>query len=395
MRTQEQLLEIPFYQQRIKRSSDTPRSIIISKKEINQSFPNEWMTDLLRSAIDDRQVEWAATSGTTSERLQIIRPKNWWDGEYAWLDQQLFPNHANGDVRRVVLTTALCSAQVCSMSKPSYEERCLGNALFVNVHHDPNVWQTKDIQQIFAEITRWAPDYLLADPVYLGILLKKAVKHHISLPDWCFTKVILGYEYLTSFNKRFIETYFPRQEIRQLYGSTETGFHILEDGQGELQCHHRDGHIQLKHLRNDIYQVFITSWKNPFMPLVNYDIGDLVTMDDPISENALPERIASFQGRLKESFMDRDRLITVGLIDTQLSKLDLPILQYQLQLYPDVWKFIYTTMDDHALSSEEASTIVHTINRKVNPSVDIVTQHQMTITPSGSGKFNILANHIR
>lgn len=49
---------------------------------IMKSFPNKWMSNKIKEAFMCENYESTYTSGSTSERMQIVRPKDWWKGEY-------------------------------------------------------------------------------------------------------------------------------------------------------------------------------------------------------------------------------------------------------------------------------------------------------------------------
>ena len=392
----EKCRQIPFYQEIFKRNNSKRKQesglidsmFLLTKEQINQSFPSKWMTHALKASIQENQVEWAATSGTTSDRLQIIRPKNWWKAEYRWLNQTLYPNRSM--VKRAVLTTALCSADVCSMTQPSYKERCLDQALYLNIHHDPNVWQKKDLLRMVDEIQSWKPDYLLADPVYLLLLIKGFKKFEIIPRKWAFDKIIVGYEYLTTFNRTIIRSYFPARELRQLYGSTETGFHILEDDNHQLACHFRQSTLTFQRWKKNIYEVIVSSWKNPFMPLLNYRIGDLVRLDShsPIVEN--PRKIMGFQGRIKEALEVGKHRYCLGEFEDLMQHINLPIAQYQIRSEEGVFTFIYTTLTDRALDVKDRELIKQQFHSHFDNKWLINILHQRTISPQSSGKFIIL-----
>jgi phenylacetate-CoA ligase len=389
-----QLKEIPFYQNRplatdLKALDDPAKLQLITKDELNKSFPTLWMTSRLQKAISQQEVEWAATSGTTSDRLQIVRPKDWWAAEYTWLDKQLFPNKARP--KRVVLTTALCSATVCSVTKPSYRERSLQNALYLNVHHDPNIWQKTDLERMIREIEDWQADYMLADPVYLLLFLTKMTKFGISPPTWSFSKVVLGYEYLTNFNRKLLESMFAGQQIRQLYGSTETGFHILENEKGRLLCFDRNSHIILRRWRGNIFEVIISSWKNPFMPLVNYAIGDLVELEVDAPDLVInPDAIVRFQGRKKDLIQIKKNSCCLGDVERSLTKIPSEILQYQLEVGLSRIIFNYTTLSGEPLQNIQEKQIETALATLIDSATRLVFKCRTSISPESSGKFSII-----
>ena len=379
---------IPFYQARYKKglSQDVP----LTKKEINESFPSLWYSEALETALSTNQIEWAATSGTTSDRLQIVRPKNWWQKAYRWLDNELFPGQ---DItRRAVLTTALCSTQVCSMTQPSMEERAQDNALYLNTSHDPNIWTKSDVIRILKELGDWNPHYLLADPVYLLLLIKKVKKFELEVPQFSFSKIITGYELLTKFNRQIIQNSFPGCELRQLYGSTETGFHILEQRNGVLKCYHQEADLVLRRRREHIYEIYISSIRNPFMPLINYAIGDLVHLHSDAENIINPDFIHGFAGRTKDAVKSAQGFLCTLDFEQCLAQHSIPIAQYQLELLHQNLLIRYTTLNDTTLSSEDQEKVSKTLQNLL-PQHKVDLTHCYTISPEPSGKFSIITNY--
>ena len=65
--------KIPVYD-KLWQGGQTP---ILNKADIRDNFPNSWFTPEVKKAVELGDVEWVASSGTTSDRMQIMRPKNW------------------------------------------------------------------------------------------------------------------------------------------------------------------------------------------------------------------------------------------------------------------------------------------------------------------------------
>jgi phenylacetate-CoA ligase len=387
----EEIMQIPFYREKFKDPEKSWLDHTITKQEISRSFPTLWITPQLKKAIDQDQIEWAATSGSTSDRLQIIRPKNWWQQEYLWLDNQLFPGQS--DVSRAVLTTALCSANVCSMTQPAYAQRCIDRALFLNTQQDPNCWLEDDLNRMNEEINLWQPDYLLVDPVYLLIFIKKLQKFNISVTRWPFSLIVTGYELLTHFNRMVINHYFKNIPVLQLYGSTETGFHILENRNGLLSCFDRDAELQLKHWKDDIYEVLISSWKNLYMPLVNYEIGDLVKIEGAAQAFIFnPDKITSFYGRKNDRVQIGNQFYYAGDFENCFKSTRLEVAQYQISCRNNMLIFKYTTIKGAPLNSSQFDELKNQLSDLINHETRVSCEHENSISPESSGKFSIISN---
>ena len=172
--------------------------VIINKSMIMKSFPNKWMSNKIKEAFMCENYESTYTSGSTSERMQIVRPKDWWKGEYkrtANYNKYLMQKEIN-NWKKAILTTAICSNMACYLETPSYEERIIHNTLFLNIHPDPNTWKKTDIERICYEIELFKPLYIDVDPIYLSILLNKISDYGINF-QYTPQAISLSYEYCT------------------------------------------------------------------------------------------------------------------------------------------------------------------------------------------------------
>ena len=67
----DKIQELPIYKNKKKGE-------FLVKKDIVDNFPNNFGI----TENENDNIEYATTSGTTSNRMEIIRPKGWWQEEY-------------------------------------------------------------------------------------------------------------------------------------------------------------------------------------------------------------------------------------------------------------------------------------------------------------------------
>src|SRR3990172_13401664 len=77
--------DIPLYKKLYKdildsniSENDLHRLPVLTKKDIVLNFPENFKTPFLKKQIEANNYEFMGTSGTTDERMMLIRPKNWW-----------------------------------------------------------------------------------------------------------------------------------------------------------------------------------------------------------------------------------------------------------------------------------------------------------------------------
>ncbi|HXW53288.1 MAG TPA: hypothetical protein VEL47_04190 [Myxococcota bacterium] len=371
----------------------------IEKSDVARNFPNNWMTESLRAAVKNGEVEYNASSGTTSERMQIVRKPKWWAFEnrstYAF-DERLAKLNTDSH-RKMVLTTAICSNTVCFAKLPSLEERIMGQTLYLNISPDPNSWQQEDIERMVDEINHWKPHIFDVDPVYFALFCKLkgqfGLRTTIHRPDI----IIYTYEYVTRFAKAMCDEHFPYVPTIEFYGSTETGYNLFSTPSGGY-FHVQDRcFIDCEHVERDIYSIKITSWKNRFMPLVNYRIKDLCRLSEeeakPTRErNGQPLRVKQLCGRLFDTAKGRNNsLITVGDIELALSPLALPISLYQLRfLGEELCQFKYVSKNSAPLSQQEEALLREVLIPLLRENTALRFSSEKSISPEISGKFAVI-----
>ena len=373
--------------------------VIIDKSMIMKSFPNKWMSNKIKEAFMCENYESTYTSGSTSERMQIVRPKDWWKGEYkrtANYNKYLMQKEIN-NWKKAILTTAICSNMACYLETPSYEERIIHNTLFLNIHPDPNTWKKTDIERICYEIELFKPLYIDVDPIYLSILLNKISDYGINF-QYTPQAISLSYEYCTKNIRKFIESHI-KCPIFNLYGSTEIGYILCECECGQM--HLCDDLIQVELIpfknRTDLFSLIVTSLRNPFMPFVNYKTGDIVkaTSSNNKCECGLrtPTNIQWVMGREKDIITFGETVMTYGDLDEIVYSLSNNLIfVYQLLLEEKNGNLIfrYTTFNKKDIPQIHKTDFKAKINEYFGTNISVNFIFEQSIRPEISGKFAII-----
>ena len=369
--------ELPIYKN--KKSGE-----FLVKKDVVDNFPKNFGI----SEEDNDNVEYATTSGTTSNRMEIIRPKGWWQEEYkrTYQNNVLLKEYLENQYKKAIFTTAQCSNLTCFMDKLPMEKRIIGNTLYVNSTFNPWTWTKEDIEQITKELNLFKPYYLDADPVYLAIYLLLCNKYKIQEKLYIPKVITLSYEYVNKNIRNYIEECY-KTTVLNLYGTTEFGYVFIEENSKMKLCPDLiDVRLEPIDLNNDIYSIIIDSYKNEYMPLINYRVGDMVhaTKDEynNFSKNKIVSRMA---GREKD--YNKIKLPVTVIDDIFINYKD--VLVYQLQ-YVSKNKLIirYETKNFENLSKEDEDKLLLDIS-KLNIGEPQI-KHVQAISPERSGKFAII-----
>lgn len=359
------------------------------KKDIVTNFPENFGI----TRTDD--YEYATTSGTTSDRMEIVRTPNWWKDEYVrtYSNNPKLKEYLDKGLHKVIFTTAQCSNLICFVDKPPMEKRTIGNTLYVNNTFNPWSWTKEDIKTIIGEINLFKPFYLDADPIYLSVFLYLKDKYKIKTKIHNPSIITLSYEFVTESSKKYIKQYFKNSEILNLYGTTEFGYIFLEKN-GKMNLCKDLVNVDLLEIdcEKQLYTLIIDSYKNKYMPLLDYRVGDMViaTKEQVLTfkEKGIVEKMA---GREKELLEGN---ISYSMLDEVIHKNSQNILFYQFYLISDnIYILKYITKNGEVINELEQSQIVRDIENlglKIKLNFKLVEE----IAPEMSGKFTILKRNI-
>ena len=279
--------EVPLYRDRREPPAD-PAEVNkwlaalppVGKRELRRGFPKALVrkNQDLHAAMRNEQVTLLATSGTTSDRLQVIWEWSWWDPqerEAMRLNARIAKSMRNPKYREAVLTTPACGAGTCHFGTQTAAERSIDGILFFNESADPTHWTDGECDRMLLEWREFAPCGVEADPAYLAIIARAALARGMRLPSPEF--ITLTYETTTRAMRRDIGRAFEAP-VFQLYGATEAGVLFMECEYGRLHPNERHSHVDLVPLPGPgrLARVLVTTLGRPWMPLLRYDIGDVV-----------------------------------------------------------------------------------------------------------------------
>jgi phenylacetate-coenzyme A ligase PaaK-like adenylate-forming protein len=285
--TRRMVAEVPLYRDRPQPPAD-PAEVDawlsqvppVGKRELRRGFPKALVREHqdLSAAMRDEQVTLLATSGTTSDRLQVIWEWSWWDPqerEAMRLNARIAQAMGRSDYREAVLTTPACGAGTCHFGSQTAAERSIDGILFFNESADPTYWTDGECDRMLAEWREFAPRGVEADPAYLAIIARAALARGVRLPPPEF--ITLTYETTTRAMRRDIGRAFDAP-VFQLYGATEAGVLFMECEHGLLHPNERHSHVDLVPLpgAGRLARVLVTTLGRAWMPLLRYDIGDVV-----------------------------------------------------------------------------------------------------------------------
>jgi len=408
MDVRDSIKEIPLYQE-ILDAVDLGEGLEsfpnLNKKVFIKNFPLNIMTPKLKQAMKDNGIEYNSTSGTSGERLQIIRKIDWWEEE----EQRIAPytylwgKHLQDLVySRAVLTTPMCSNTVCFLDNPPYESRILGNKLYLNTSASPDLWRREDVERIVREIDLFQPMHVHADPVYLALFMLKINEYGLEFPQWKPNFLSLSFEFVPMSCRSFIQRYWDVPTFT-LYGLTELGYLFCECENGKLHwCEPlNELHFSLLEGREGVYNLVVTSVKNEYMPFVRYETNDLFLICQEKERTCSCSHPSKFfvekaLGRKSDITQGVDsQLITLGEFDEMVSNLQTTVLLYQLDLsLSDSIIFRYMSCDFREISAPQKKAILGLLEKLYGGARSIQVLRVASMKPSPSGKFSLIKQEV-
>lgn len=318
---------------------------ILTKDRMRRGFPHEFLPagSSLREALQSGDVQFVGTSGTSGDRVQVLWHQPWWDAQE--LDgYRLHPVARaavdRADFREAVLTTPVCSGNLCHVGKLPMADRIEGErTLFLNQTVDPAAWSDAEILRIADELDAFAPHHLEADPAYLAHFVARLERlgRRPRAPEY----VDLSYEFPSRRHVATIARAFDCP-ILDAYGSTECGFVFLGCAAGRWHHNAAWSHVEFLPLPAlpGVALLLVTTLGNPWLNLVRFDTGDLVR----VRREACPcgageSALLAIEGRVQDCVVAVDgTLRTVRDVDRALAAID-GLLHYRLvQSGPEVFE---------------------------------------------------------
>lgn len=303
---------------------------VLTKARLRSAFPHQLVPEgeRLPDAVKSGRVMFVGTSGTEGERVQVLWHQPWWDAQ----EVDGFAPHALAAMlvhqtgyKEAVLTTPVCSGNLCHVGKLPMADRIDGRTLFLNQTADPALWKDDDVRRMADELDAFAPAALEADPAYLAHfavrLLRLGRRPH--LPRF----IDLSYSLPSRHHLATIAAGFPGVPLIDAYGSTECGFVFCACDRGAFHPNPGWTHAEALPLAErgleGVARLLVTTLNNPWLNLVRFDTGDLVR---PRTAGPCPCGrddglvLDSVEGRTSDLLVATDgRLVTPRAVDRALA----------------------------------------------------------------------------
>ncbi len=366
---------------------------LTGKREMREGFPFLPPGQNLERLLEQEVVELEHTSGTSEEQLPVLFKRGWWDLQEERV-LRLNPViarvlDAHPDARRATLTTPACNGRVCFSAWRSKAHRIFGKTLFVNQARIPFVLEDEQMAHMAEEIAEWAPTFMDTDPVHAAWFALFCERKGIRFPSLKF--ILCSYEFVSVVHRRIIQRVFG-VPVFNLYGSTETGHLLMEDGQGKMKPSYENAFLEVVEPdARGVGDLVVTTLTNDYMPLLRYRIGDLV------ERRSAPYNTSYIvHGRIRDAIRAADgSRVTTWDVDQCLNDNGgiAGVVHYQLHQEKDgTCQFRYIPDANTPLKGPDANelkTVIAKLEDLLRPPVAITVESAPMLPPTPSGKFRL------
>lgn len=363
----------------------------ITKQDVKKDFPRNFLRagQSLDDLVARKVVEIEHTAGTTDNRADLLLEYGWWARQELWalsLNAHIARVLAeNPEAHRVTISSPACNGDITFNGTPSAKRRTLGNTRYLSLSRFPFLLSAEDLDQMVAEALEWDPVFLDTDPVYAVVFALHCERRKVRFPRLKF--IITTYEYTSVLHQRILERVFG-VPVYNLYGSTETGHLMIEQGAGEMVASRNVAHLDvINQDERGIGELVVSTLSNDYMPLLKYRIGDLVETRANASGDGVTYIL---HGRAPDTLKAPDgRRITTRDVD-QCFVGSTGLMHYRLhELSPG--RFVLNTVSEgDGVTKSAIEAVVEKLERLIRPTGKIEVIPAKFLLPEPSGKFVFL-----
>lgn len=302
---------------------------VLTKKDIREHFPGGVVPHgrSLTEGIENGEIEFVETSGTTAEKITNVWNQMWWNAsEAASWKLNSHTAHLDHSFREAQLASALSVGFHSNDDLPMHARILNGRFLFLNEKMSAHEWTKAHYERMIRELDEFKPAVLEGNPSLLARLAWWAIDNNKSVYQ---PQVILfTYEFPSALHLQSLKQIF-HVPMASSYGSTETGYVFMQCEHGIFHQNADFCRVDFEPLkdmygRQDTGRILVTTFHNPWTSLIRFDVGDLVRLNDSYACSCGRKEglmLRSIEGRTANAtFTTSGRLITTKQLDDVLSK---------------------------------------------------------------------------
>lgn len=347
-------------------------------------------------AKTDEKLTKSKTGGTTGKSLEVQNFNRNNQERFAFLDD--FRSRFGYELGK---KTAWFSGKSLLTDRDIKANRFWKTDPFHNVRYYSTFHMKEDYLKYYVEdIIKYQPEYLVGFPSTMFEIAKYGLRNNFDFPSNTIKAIFPTAETITEESRKTIETFFKTKLYNQ-YASSEGAPFIFECKNGNLHLELQSGVFEVLD-ENDqptnSGKLVVTSFTNEGTPLIRYDIGDSITLEDesktctcgnnnPLVKEILgriddyvysPENGKINIINIANAVKDVHGVINYKVIQNELNKIVLQIL-----------------IDKKYYSETEEQRFIKNWKDRVGEKMIIKIEYVESFDVANSGKFRVVENNIK
>jgi len=358
--------------------------------------------EMLRKNIDDiytidsKSGIHSKTGGTTGKSLEVLfTPENMQE-RFAMLD------HFRGQFGyELGKRTAWFSGKNLLNDRDIRKNRFWKTDYWYNVRYYSTFHIKQDYLKHYVEdLIRFKPEYMVGFPSSILEIARYGLKNGYSFPSNTVKAVYPTAETITLEMRRDIENFFQTRMYNQ-YASSEGAPWIFECCQGNLHIEMQSGVFEVlddNDQPTNSGRLVVTSFTTEGTPLIRYDIGDQITLDDPDlvcncgNNNPMVKEIL---GRIDDFvFSPENGKINLGNVSNTLKDTK-GIIKFQAVQDELNELEIMLVVDDQIFDKSVQQKFVQNWRDRIGNKMELIITIVDDIPSEISGKFRMVRNNIK
>jgi len=250
------------------------------------------------------------------------------------------------------------------------------------------------------DLIKFQPEYMVGFPSTMLEIANYGIKNKYNFPSRTIKAIFPTAESITPFMRMKIESFF-KTKLYDQYASSEGAPFIFECVEGNLHLELQSGVFEVldeSNMPTQSGRLVVTSFTTEATPLIRYDIGDSVVLEDSNkicscgNNNPMVKKI---NGRIDDYiYSPQTGKINLGNISNTL-KGTVGIQNFQV-VQNDLNRItINLVIDKNCYSDVSESTFLKNWRDRVGNKMEIKISYQSSISVEASGKYRMVKNSIK
>lgn len=344
----------------------------------------------------DEKLSISKTGGTTGKSLEVKKRNVNIQERFALVDD--FRSRFGYELGK---KTAWFSGKNLLTSKDIKKRRFWKKDYFNNVRYYSTFHIKQDHLKYYIEdLIKFKPEYMVGFPSTLFDIAKYGISHGYNFPSDIIKAIFPTAETLTKEMRQTIETFFNTKMYDQ-YASSEGAPFIFECKEGSLHMELQSGIFEVLDENDEPTnsgRLVVTSFTTEGTPLIRYDIGDSIVLDNPHKKcncgNNNPMAL-EILGRIDDYiYSPENGKINLGNISNTLKGTsgirNFQVVQNTLEALD-----IYLIIEEREFSTKIEKVFIENWQNRVGKSMKLNLNYVTDIPVETSGKFRIVKNNIK